>query len=241
MEPRRKAWNEKHKMLRQALHECSDDPTRRELAVALFLEQHAMMHSAMMHALHTHGALDGSRVSQVAAAAPLTFDDEMWQDLDESVARRIPRNEAHSVAWCIWHMARIEDVTMNVLLAGEDQCFVVEDWPERLRVGLSDTGNAMTVEEIAVLSANVDLAALSAYRAAVGQRTRQIVQHIQPADIRRKVQPERLQRLLDEGAVCEASRGLLDYWGGLTVAGLLLMPPTRHNLVHLNEAIRLKS
>ena len=44
----------------------------------------------------------------------------------------------------------------------------------------------------------------------------------------------------DEGAVVEGARGLLDYWGGLTIAGLLLMPPTRHNFVHLNEAWMLK-
>jgi hypothetical protein len=44
----------------------------------------------------------------------------------------------------------------------------------------------------------------------------------------------------DEGAVVEAARGLLDYWGKRNIAGLLLMPATRHNLVHLNEALQLK-
>jgi hypothetical protein len=33
---------------------------------------------------------------------------------------------------------------------------------------------------------------------------------------------------------------VLEYWGGLTYAGLLLMPPTRHNFIHLNEALRVK-
>jgi len=33
---------------------------------------------------------------------------------------------------------------------------------------------------------------------------------------------------------------VIDYWSGLTLAGLLLMPPTRHNFIHLNEALRLK-
>jgi hypothetical protein len=31
-----------------------------------------------------------------------------------------------------------------------------------------------------------------------------------------------------------------EYWGGLTLAGLLLMPPTRHNLIHLNECVKIK-
>jgi hypothetical protein len=61
-----------------------------------------------------------------------------------------------------------------------------------------------------------------------------------PEAINHKVDPRRLQRLMDEGAVVEAARGLIDYWGGLSIAGLLLMPPTRHNFVHLNEALRVK-
>ena len=52
--------------------------------------------------------------------------------------------------------------------------------------------------------------------------------------------PDRLERVLAEGAVTEAGRGVADYWAGLTGAGLLLMPPTRHALVHLNEAARIK-
>ncbi len=82
--------------------------------------------------------------------------------------------------------------------------------------------------------------ALREYRAAVGKRTREAVQALQPGDLRRKAQPERLQRLLDEGAVVPESRYLIDYWGGLTLAGLLLMPPTRHCFVHLNEALNIK-
>jgi hypothetical protein len=51
----------------------------------------------------------------------------------------------------------------------------------------------------------------------------------------------RLQRLVDEGAVVQAASGLLEYWGGLDVAGLLLMPPTRHCYHHLLEAVELRS
>jgi hypothetical protein len=219
MDAQRKLWNEQQKALRQALEHPQEYPG----AVALFLNQHAMLHAA-----------------EVSQSGAYSFDDELWQGLDEITARRIPRNEEHSIAWCIWHLARIEDVTMNVLLAGSDQLFEQNAWANRLTVTTRDTGNAMSPIEIANLSAAVNIAALRAYRMEVGRRTRQIVSQLQPDDFKRKVEPAHLQRLLDEGAVCDASRGLLDYWGGLTVAGLLLMPPTRHNLVHLNEAIRQK-
>jgi len=40
--------------------------------------------------------------------------------------------------------------------------------------------------------------------------------------------------------VVEAARGIVEYWGRRTLAELLLALPTRHNLVHLNESLRLK-
>ncbi|NMB87477.1 MAG: DinB family protein, partial [Chloroflexi bacterium] len=90
------------------------------------------------------------------------------------------------------------------------------------------------------LSAGLDMPALRAYRLAVGQRTRHIVAQIRPADLKKKIDPSRLEQVLADGAVVEATRSMLEYWGSLSLAGLLLMPPTRHQIIHLNEALRLK-
>lgn len=158
----------------------------------------------------------------------------------EEHIRRIPPNCEHSVAWCIWHLARIEDATMNVLVASGPQILHREDWLDRMKVAVRDTGNAMDEAAVANLSATVDIEALRAYRMTVGRGTREIVQQLQPEELKQKVEPSRLQRLMDEGAVVDEARGLIDYWGRRNIAGLLLMPPTRHNMVHLNEALRLK-
>ena len=45
--------------------------------------------------------------------------------------------------------------------------------------------------------------------------------------------------MVDEGGVIEGGYGVVEYWGSRDVAGLLLMPPTRHTIVHWNEALRL--
>lgn len=58
-------------------------------------------------------------------------------------------------------------------------------------------------------------------------------------DLKKRVEAERLQRIKVEGAVVEEARWLTDYWGKKTFSGLLLMPATRHNLVHLNESMRI--
>jgi tRNA A37 N6-isopentenylltransferase MiaA len=122
----------------------------------------------------------------------------------------------------------------------QQQLLNQDDWFERMKTTARDTGNAMDAAEVANLSATIDIEALRAYRVAVGRRTREIVKQLQPEDLKQQVDPSRLQQMLDEGAVVEVARGLLDYWGKRNIAGLLLMPATRHNLVHLNEALRLK-
>jgi hypothetical protein len=217
--PDRKTWNANQKVL-QGLLSRGEDFSR---AIDLFLSQHALLHA-----------------SEMAHTDIPTFEDEIWQGLTESAARLIPKGVEHSIAWNLWHLARIEDVTMNLLVAGSPQIFDSQGWQSRLNVADRDTGNAMDELRIAEISARVDLTALRPYRTEVGRRTRQIVQNLHPGDLKKKTDPFRLQQVLDQGAVEEAARGLIEYWGGRTIAGLLLMPPTRQTFVHLNEMLRLK-
>lgn len=194
-----------------------------DLAIRLFLSQHAMLHSARM-----------------AQTGAWSFEDEILDDMAGEQIRRIPNNCEHSVAWALWHIARIEDVTMNLLLAGSPQVLDQENWLGKMHITLRDTGNEMDAQGMADLSAVIDVEALRAYRVAVGRRTREIVTPLRAEELRQKVDPSRVQRVWDEGAVVEAASGIVDYWSKRNVAGLLLMPATRHNLVHLNEALRLK-
>jgi hypothetical protein len=129
---------------------------------------------------------------------------------------------------------------MNLLVAGNPQILYRENWLERMKITVRHTGNAMDEADVAKLSATIDIEALRAYRVAVGRRTQEIVQTLDVDTLKQKVDPIRLQQVIDEEAVVEAARGLADYWGRRNIAGLLLMPATRHNLVHLNEALRLK-
>jgi hypothetical protein len=218
MEKKRKRWNKRQGELRTLL-QSGDHQSE---AIQLFLSQHAALHSG--------------EIDQIGS---WSLEDEILNDLDEATMRRIPFNCEHSIAWCIWHISRIEDVTMNMLVAGSAQLLSEGKWQNRMAISAIDTGNLMDEEDVVDLSAVIDIASLRAYRLAVGRRTREIVMDLQLGDLGKKVVPERLQRVANEGAVVEAAQGLIDYWGKRTVAGLLLMPPTRHNFVHLNEAIGL--
>ena len=129
---------------------------------------------------------------------------------------------------------------MNLLVAGSPQVLNKDNWQQQMNMETSSTGNAMDEKKVADLSARIDIPVLRAYRAAVGRRTRQIVQTLQPEGLTNKVDPARIAQVMDEGAIVEVARGIAEYWSKRDVAGLLLMPATRHNLVHLNEALTLK-
>jgi hypothetical protein len=176
----------------------------------------------------------------MAQTEPWSFEDELLNDMTDEQIRRIPQNCDHSVAWNIWHIARIEDVAMNLLVAGSPQILHRDNWLERMKISVPHTGNAMDREEMVALSASISIVGLRDYRLAVGRRTREIVKELSVNDLQQKVQPSRLQQVMDEGALVEAAGGIKDYWGRRNIAGLLLMPATRHPLSHLNEALRLK-
>lgn len=220
MDPNRRLWNEGHRLLRQALKK----PESHSTAIDLFLRQHAMVHRAEMFQMGLH-----------------SFADEVWDGANDAVVRCVPPKFEHSIAWIIWHLARIEDMTMNALMAGKTQVFFQDDWLKKLNITARHSGNmVMDAVDVTAFSGTVDLDSLKEYRLVVGRATREAVSVLRPAEVRQKVSPARLGQLLDDGSVPPEAMGLIEYWGNLTIAGLLLMPPTRHCLVHLNEAIKVK-
>lgn len=221
MDERRALWNAQQDRLRKILPKKDSF----EEAVKLCLEQHAMVHS-----------------SEMPQANQVTFEDELWEGLDETVFRTATGVKDRTIAYGMWHSSRIEDITMNILVAGGTQVIDSDNWIKRINSRIKDTGNAMGAKEILEFSSDIDMRELRNYRAAVGRRTRELIQGLGYADLKRKMDPRGLQRILDEGAVLdvEGARWLIDFWGRKDVAGILLMPVTRHHIVHINESMTAK-
>ena len=218
MDTNRSLWNQRHQALRRAL--VANDHQK---AVELFLQQHAMLHARKM-----------------ARTKLWSFEDEVLSDLTEDQIRCIPMGGEHSIAWILFHLARIEDITMNLLIAGTPQLFFRDGWWKNLNVDIRHSANQMDNTGVEALSAQINIAELRAYRQAVGRRTREIVKKLKPETLNQKAEASRLQNVMDEGALLPEAIGILYYWSKRTIAGLLLMPPTRHNFLHLNEALRIK-
>ncbi|MNI39026.1 DinB superfamily protein [compost metagenome] len=218
----RKLWSENHKKLSN----CILNPNLHNSAVELFLNLHVQLYS-----------------SQMTNSQLITLEDELLHDISEETLRTYPvktPGTINSIVWHLWHAARIEDMTMNILVHNDDQIFSSGDWFNQLKVDCAHSGNGMTEEEIGVLSTKIDIDALLAYRLEVGRKTREIISSLQPGQFKQPVNLARLQKLMEQGAVKQEESWLTEYWGKKTIAGLMLMPATRHNFVHLNKAIRIK-
>jgi hypothetical protein len=214
----RKELNPRQKALREALTK----PELNDQAIPRFLTLHGILHAA-----------------EVAPEAPWSYEDRLLDGLSDDQFRIIPTGEEHSLTWIIWHLSRIEDLAMNLLVAKRDQVFTKGDWQGRMQSPIKHTGNGTSLELTTALSEAILIPELRAYRHAVGRATREVVQALSPREFNRKMAPAQLQRIIDEGGVAQEGLGVVEYWGGRTVAGLLLMPPTRHTIIHWNEARRI--
>lgn len=220
----RKDWNNNHKRLRELLKKSEYHLE----AIQLFHYQHSWLHSSKINQLDWNYS---------------TLQDNLLNGLDVETFRRFPVSNPdtkNSIAWHLWHITRVEDMTMNILVADKEQVYTLEDWPSKLNIHVYHSGNEMVDKDIARLSSTIDLDELLVYRDRVGLQTRCIISALTPEDLNRAVEPSHVNRLYQEGALLPEASGIAEYWGKKSIAGLLLMPGTRHNFLHLNKAIRIK-
>ena len=185
----------------------------------LFLRDHARVHSAAV------GQPEG-----------FSLEDVVLSGLSEDQIRLRPREGLNSLAWLLWHMARAEDVAINVVLANRPQVIDDEEWPQRLNLARRDGGTGMTDDEVSDFSAKVDIPALRGYRAAVGRRTREVAASVRPEELEQPIDAAHLRRVVSAGALGENAAWVEQLWDGKTKAWFLCWLGYGHNYMHLGEA-----
>jgi DinB family protein len=189
----------------------------------LFLEQHAAVHST---------AVGGSKMS----GAERTFG-----GLSDEQMRVRPREDLNSLAWLLWHIARAEDVFLNVMLSGRAQVLDDGGWGKRLGVSRRDFGIGMTSAEVSEVTRGLDLAALREYRDAVGHRTREVVNAFTPKDWEGQVTAESVQRAADQGAFGARTETILKAFPGRPRAAMLSGIALLHSATHMGEAATVRA
>ena len=215
---------EKYNELKNAIEGTNIDRIRE-----LTLEVHAMVHPAEISGRTEKTiadyVLDYMLNGNQNALVPR---EDYDVDLHYAGTRTVP------MCWQFWHTYRIEDLVSNILMANQEQIFN-RDWQIKIGSSITDTGNALELDEAIVFGRKIDIKALREYMIEVGKNTRHILENITLEQMKSMVPYERVMRILEEGGVTTDFRSvwLLVYWGSLTMGGMILTPMTDHHMMHL--------
>ncbi|MGA7134612.1 MAG: mycothiol transferase [Mycobacterium sp.] len=114
--------------------------------------------------------------------------DEVTDGLTDEQANYQPSPGANSIAWLIWHSARVQDIQLAPI-AGVDQVWTRDGWVDRFGLDLprNDTGYGHGPDEVAKVQASADL--LAGYYHAVHKLTLEFVAGVTAEDLGRIVDP----------------------------------------------------
>ena len=155
--------------------------------------------------------------------------DDLFIELKNSI------NE--NIIWNLWHIIRIEDLTVNILIF-EKESILNEKLKNELNISITDTGNSLSKEEIKKLAKEININKLKYYNDKINERTINLIKKLKAEDMKRKINKISLDKVINEGGVSKDNLWLIDYWGKKDIAGLLLMPLSRHIIVHLNQCYK---
>lgn len=162
------------------------------------------------------------------------------KDLLASLSEAQLRGRAHpgvnTVAWLVWHSARIEDVGVNRFVVDRPQ--VLDAWADRLGAGRRDVGTGMTDAEVDALSTAIDLTALRGYWDAVTERTAAVIPTLRGTDIDTVADPDHVRKVcVGEGIVAPGAEWLTEFWAkSRRRSWLLAQMALLHPYAHYYEA-----
>ena len=193
--------------------------------VSFFLVQHGQLHAA-------------------EGGAGASYSDRVFAGLTDEQMRARPGEGVNSLVWLLWHMARVEDVSVNLVISDGRQ--ILDDaWARRMNVPWRTIGTGMTDSDAADLTKRADIGAVCAYRAAVAARTRNVVRALRPETWEETVEHADTARAAAAGAYAPNTAWTdgVGYrpWQGHSRAAQLAGSAVRHNALHLGEAVTIRS
>lgn len=112
--------------------------------------------------------------------------DEITEGLTEAVSSYRPTPDANSIAWLLWHSARVQDIQLADV-AGVEQVWLRDGWVDRFGLDLpkGDMGYGHSSDDVAKVKAPAEL--LSGYYHAVHELTLEYLGGITAEELTRVV------------------------------------------------------
>jgi uncharacterized damage-inducible protein DinB len=97
----------------------------------------------------------------------------------------VPEHGSHSIAWCLWHTARVEDLIINARSRQAPQVWN-EDWAKRIGLPFEGMGTGMSDEQAqGIRIENLD--AFKEYQEAVWTQTDEYLGSLTDKDLEREI------------------------------------------------------
>lgn len=146
-----------------------------------------------------------------------------------------------TIAYSIWHIARIEDIVAHTLIANDEQVFFSGNWQKKIGSPIITTGNELVKDEIKEFSQRLDIEKLYSYAEEIKKATELLLTELPFDKLKEKISATAKQNLIDSKCVSDDEKAvwLIDYWCGKNIKGLIQMPFSRHLIMHTEAALRI--
>jgi uncharacterized damage-inducible protein DinB len=159
-----------------------------------------------------------------------------WEKVPDDLMRKRPHERVNSIAWIIWHLARVEDAGLNRFMVDHPQVLDEGAWMQSMNVPWRHHGCEMTLSEVDDLSQRIDLQALLAYSRAVQIRTHEIMDQIDQVDLDAVLPEEHVRMvIIDEGLAHSNPEGFIKNYTGWSKGRCLMVFGLTHPFQHLGE------
>lgn len=171
---------------------------------------------------------------------------DIRSELSDSLFSECPFMNAdgyHSktVAYSIWHTFRIEDIVANSVIRDSEQVLFANDYQRRIHSPITTTGNELIKQQIVDFSRELNIDELYNYARQVKARTEEFLNNLSFPDLRAKPTGSREKISITSVSSDENAKWLIDYWFNKDIKGLILMPFSRHWIMHVEAALRIKT
>lgn len=159
-----------------------------------------------------------------------------WKQVPSDLMRARPQPRVNSIAWNIWHLARVEDAGVNLFVADREQVLDEGGWMARMNVPWRHHGTNMTFDEVDELNRRIDLTGLHDYSRAVEERTRAVVAGLDLQILDDAMGEERLWQIMDGERLAHSdAEGFVQNYLGWSKAKCLFSFGLTHSYLHLGE------
>lgn len=159
-----------------------------------------------------------------------------WQVVTPDQMRQRPHPRLNSIAWNLWHIARVEDAGLNRFVMNQPQVLDSANWIEQMNLPWRHHGGEMTLAEVDELNTRIDLVGLQRYMQAVHERTRTIVATIDQTTLSQSLDPAFVRQVVvNEGLGLRNHHDLAANYASWDKGKCLLTFGLTHPFQHLGE------